>query len=299
METTAAFVAPDRVGAKHQSLLHFVSQGPWSDVAVLAKIVEEVLPAVAAQGPIEAWIVGDTGFAKKGVHSIGAARQYCGRLGKTDNCQIAVTLSVANHGASLPVAYRLNLPEDWAKDAARREKAHVPDDVRFQTKPDIALDHIRAALAGGLAPGVVLADPAYGTKGAFRAALTGMGLSYALGVQSNVIAWPPSLEPRPGEGRSGRARERARSRGAREPSPVTREGSGPKPVGECVARFRLARGPERNAGVALRRAAGSARSTRDRAGALAPFEWPLIDGLQAKRGRSSTGFLVVAGRRWN
>ena len=115
VEPMAAVVAPSRVSAEHQSLLHFVGQAPWSDEAVLSKVRELVLPAIEAQGPIEAWIVDDTGFAKKGVHSVGVARQYCGRLGKTDNCQIAVTLSIANHAASLPIAYRLYLPEDWAE----------------------------------------------------------------------------------------------------------------------------------------------------------------------------------------
>jgi len=147
VEPMAAVVAPSRVSAKHQSLLHLVGQAAWSDEAVLDKVRELVLPAVEARGKIEAWIVDDTGFAKKGVHSVGVARQYCGRLGKTDNCQIAVTLSIANHAASLPIAYRLYLPEDWAKDSARRKKVHIPDDVVFKTKPRIALDQIKAALA--------------------------------------------------------------------------------------------------------------------------------------------------------
>ena len=129
-----------------------------------------------AQGKIEAWIVDDTGFAKKGVHSVGVGRQYCGRLGKTDNCQIAVTLSIANHAASLPIAYRLYLPEDWAADEARRKKARVPDEVKFQTKPEIALDQIGAALAAGVAPGVLLADAGYAADGAFRSGVTASGL---------------------------------------------------------------------------------------------------------------------------
>ena len=122
VEPMAAIIAPARVSAKHQSLLHLVGQAAWSDEAVVAKARELVLPAIEAQGKIEAWIVDDTGFAKKGVHSVGVARQYCGRLGKTDNCQIAVTLSIANHAASLPIAYRLYLPEDglWTKPGARR-----------------------------------------------------------------------------------------------------------------------------------------------------------------------------------
>lgn len=147
VEPMAAIVAPDRVVAKHQSLLHLVGQAPWSDDAVLRKVRDLVLPSIERQGPIEAWIVDDTGFAKKGPHSVGVARQYCGRLGKQDNCQVAVTLSVANHAASLPIAYRLYLPEAWAEDAARRKKAGVPDDVVFKTKPQIALDQIRAELA--------------------------------------------------------------------------------------------------------------------------------------------------------
>jgi SRSO17 transposase len=112
VEPMAAVVAPSRVSAKHQSLLHLVGQAAWSDAAVLDKVLELVSPAIETQGGIEAWIVDDTGFAKKGVHSVGVARQYCGRLGKTDNCQIAVTLSIANHAASLPIAYRLYLPKD-------------------------------------------------------------------------------------------------------------------------------------------------------------------------------------------
>ena len=107
VEPMAALVAPAQVSARHQSLLHLVGQAAWSDEAVLAKVQELVLPAIERSGPVQAWIVDDTGFAKKGKHSAGVARQYCGRLGKTDNCQIAVTLSVANHSASLPIAYRL------------------------------------------------------------------------------------------------------------------------------------------------------------------------------------------------
>jgi SRSO17 transposase len=123
---------------------------------------------------------------------VGVARQYCGRLGKTDNCQVAVTLSIANHQASLPIAYRLYLPEEWANDAARRSKAHVPDDVKFRTKPEIALRQIRAALMAGVARGVVLTDAAYGSDGGFRAGVTEMGLTYAVAVQSTISVWPPA-----------------------------------------------------------------------------------------------------------
>ena len=130
VEPMAAMMAPWRVSSEHQSLLHFVGQARWSDEAVLAKVRELVMPAVVSHGPIEAWIVDDTSFVKKGVHSVGVARQYCGRLGKTENCQVAVTLSIANHAASLPIAYRLYLPEEWVNDAARRQKAHGGGNLR-------------------------------------------------------------------------------------------------------------------------------------------------------------------------
>jgi hypothetical protein len=113
----AAVTAPANVGAQHQSLLHFVGEAPWSDERVLAKVREMVLPAIERHGPIDAWIIDDTGFPKQGRHSVGVARQYCGQLGKRDNCQVAVSLSIANHHASLPVAYQLYLPKDWARIA--------------------------------------------------------------------------------------------------------------------------------------------------------------------------------------
>jgi SRSO17 transposase len=221
VEPMAAIVAPARVSAKHQSLLHLVGQAAWSDEAVLAKARELVLPAIEAQGKIEAWIVDDTGFAKKGVHSVGVARQYCGRLGKTDNCQIAVTLSIANHAASLPIAYRLYLPEDWTGDGARRKKAHVPDEVEFRTKPEIALEQIGSALAAGVAPGVLLADAGYGADGAFRSAVTGYGLTYVVGVQSTLSVWLPGAGPLPPKPWSGRGRPPSRMHRDGEHAPVS------------------------------------------------------------------------------
>jgi SRSO17 transposase len=204
VEPMAAIVAPARVSAKHQSLLHLVGQAPWPDEAVLQKIRELVLPGIERQGRIEAWIVDDTGFTKKGTHSVGVARQYCGRLGKQDNCQVAVTLSIANHSASLPIAYRLYLPETWANDAARRKKTHVPKDVRFKTKPQIALDQIRAAHAAGVAPGIVLADAGYGANSDFRAGVSALNLPYVAGIQSTPSVWPPGQAPLPPKRWSGR-----------------------------------------------------------------------------------------------
>ena len=147
VEPMAAVTAPERTAAQHQSLLHFVGEGRWSDEKVLAKVCEMVLPEIVRHGQIEAWIIDDTGFPKQGRHSVGVARQYCGQLGKQDNCQVAVSLSIANRHASLPVAYRLYLPEQWAADDERRRKTGVPEDTSFRTKPEIALEQIRAASA--------------------------------------------------------------------------------------------------------------------------------------------------------
>jgi SRSO17 transposase len=102
--------------------------------------------------------VDDTGFPKKGSHSVGVARQYCGQLGKQDNCRVAVSLSVATSNASLPIAYQLYLPESWANDKQRRRKAGVAGQVEFQTKPQIATTQIRRAVEEDVPHGVVLAD---------------------------------------------------------------------------------------------------------------------------------------------
>jgi SRSO17 transposase len=206
VEPMAARVEPARVQAAHQSLHHFVAKAEWSDEGVLAVVRAEVLPAIERQGPIRAWIVDDTGFPKKGAHSVGVARQYCGQLGKQDNCQIAVSLSVANDHASLPVAWRLYLPEGWANDPDRRTKAGVPEDVTFRTKPEIALDEIQEALSVGVPRGVVLADAGYGIDTAFRSGLTAMGLTYIVGIQSSTCVWPPGMDPLPPQAWSGRGR---------------------------------------------------------------------------------------------
>jgi SRSO17 transposase len=222
VEPLAAVTAPARVAAKHQSLLHFVGQAPWSDEALLAQVGNLVLPLIERHGPIEAWIIDDTGFPKKGKHSVGVARQYCGQLGKQDNCQVAVSLSVANAAASLPIAYRLYLPEAWrTDDTERRHKAKIPDDVAFQTKPQIALDQIRAAQASGISPGVVLADAGYGVDGAFRAGLSALCLDYVVGVQSTLSVWRPGEGPLPPKPWRGKGRPTSLMRRSPEHSPIS------------------------------------------------------------------------------
>jgi SRSO17 transposase len=220
VEPLAALTAPDRVAAQHQSLLHFVGNAPWSDERLLTKIREVVQPALERSGPIEAWIVDDTGFPKKGRHSVGVARQYCGQLGKQDNCQVAVSLSIANREASLPIGYRLYLPEEWASDAARRRKAGVPEDIVFKTKPQIALDLIRQAHAQGVTPGTVLMDAGYGSSTELRQAISGLAIAYVAGIMPNTSVWPPGMMPLPAPPWSGRGGRPKRLRRDRQHQPV-------------------------------------------------------------------------------
>jgi SRSO17 transposase len=190
VEPMASVTEPGHASAQHQRLLHFAANSPWSDEQVLAKVREQVIPSITRHGPIKAWIIDDTGIPKKGEHSVGVHHQYCGQLGKQANCQVAVTLSIANHHASLPIAYRLYLPRTWTDDAARRTEAHVPAGIRFKTKPQIALEQIRAALLAGVAPGVVLMDAGYGANSMVRQALTGLGLTYVAAITSTVKVRP-------------------------------------------------------------------------------------------------------------
>lgn len=221
VEPIAAMTAPARVAAQHQSLLHFVGEGRWSDEKVLAKVREMVLPSIEHHGPIEAWIVDDTGLPKKGQHSVGVARQYCGQLGKEDNCQVAVSLSIANEHASLPVAYRLYLPQEWTQDGDRLRKAGVPEDIGFKTKHEIALEQLCWACAAGLPRGVGLLDAGYGNNSDLRADITELGLTYVAGIQSNTTVWAGGKGPLAPKRWPGRGRPPTRLRRDSKHRPVS------------------------------------------------------------------------------
>jgi SRSO17 transposase len=222
VEPMAARIAPDKVRQTHQSLHHFVADAPWSDEDLLQTVRSHVLPAMEKQGPIEAWIVDDTGLVKKGTHSVGVARQYCGQVGKQENCQVAVSLSISTREASLPIAWRLYLPEAWANDQKRRKQAGVPEEIRFQTKPAIALDQIRTAMEREIPAAPVLADPAYGNDTQFREGITKLGLQYVVGVTSSVSVWEPGQGPLPRLAtRKGRGRRPTRLRRDEQHAPVT------------------------------------------------------------------------------
>jgi len=222
VEPMAARLAPVTVSAEHQSLLHFVGQSPWSSEALVSAVRASVLPALTGRGAVEGWIVDDTGFPKQGRHSVGVARQYCGQLGKQDNCQVAVGVSLASAEASLPVAWRLYLPRTWAEDAARRKRAKVPKEVAFRTKPQIALDEIGALAADPAVPrGVVLTDAGYGNDTSFRQGLEDLGLSYVVGILSATSFWAPGTGPVSPEIKPGAGRRATRLRRPAGQSPVS------------------------------------------------------------------------------
>ena len=221
VEPMAALTAPARTAAQHESLLHFVGQSPWGDEPVLSKVSEMVRPAIERHEPIVAWIVDDTSFPKKGEHSVGVAHQYCGQLGKQENCQVAVSLSIANHPASLPVAYRLYLPEEWAANSRRRRAAGVPKEICFKTKPEIALEQIQAACKAGLPRGVVVMDAGYGNKTDLRTSVTELGLSYVAGIVPTTTVWAPDTGPLPPKKWAGRGKPPTRLRRNRKHQPLS------------------------------------------------------------------------------
>lgn len=195
VEPMAARVHPEDVRSAHQSMHHLVAHAEWNDAALLATVAERVLPVLTRGGGICTWIIDDTGFPKKGTHSVGVARQYCGQVGKTDNCRVAVSLSLGTQAGSLPLSYRLYLPREWTDDAERCRAAGVPSTIAFATKNEIARTQIEAALKAGIPRGTVLGDAAYGDDTALRDWLSEQNLVYALGVRTGTTVWWGEHQP--------------------------------------------------------------------------------------------------------
>ncbi|MGH2520609.1 MAG: IS701 family transposase, partial [Chloroflexota bacterium] len=174
-----------------QALQQFVGQSPWAWEPVRAQLARHMVEAL---GPATTWIIDDTGFPKKGRHSVGVTRQYSGTLGKVGNCQIAVSLHYATDVAAVPLDFQVYLPREWLSPERRREGG-VPADVAFQTKGAIALDLVDRALAWGVPAGVITADAGYGNRAAFRLALVARGLTYAVGIDGTTSVWPTADWP--------------------------------------------------------------------------------------------------------
>lgn len=221
IEPMAARIDPRHVRARHQSMHHFVANAPWDDSAVRRIARAWVLEQMERHGPVAAWVVDDTSFPKKGRHSVGVARQYCGVLGKQENCQVAVTVTLANDAVSVPVAYQLYLPDAWARDAKRRRAAGIPRDVPFRTKWQIALEQLMRLQAEGLPPAPVVADPGYGVITEFRDELTALQAPYILGVTGETTVWSPGTEPLRPKPSRGRGRPPSRLRRSARHRPVS------------------------------------------------------------------------------
>ena len=278
IEPMAARVDPRHVRARHQSMHHFVANAPWEATAILRVARDWVLEPMGRHGPVAAWIVDDTAFPKKGRHSVGVARQYCGVVGKQDNCQVAVSVSLANEAVSVPAAYRLYLPESWARDRRRRRAAGVPDDVEFAPKWQLALAQIRTLQAEGVPPAPVVADAGYGDTTDFREALTAVGLSYIVGVKGTTTVWPPGegpLRPKPRRGGRGRPALRVRRTARHQPVSLARLAAAlPPSAWQPVTWREGTRGAMRSrfAGVRVRPA-----HRDEKRAAARPEEWLLIE----------------------
>lgn len=230
IEPMAAKIDPLHVRARHQSMHHFVANAPWEEQEVMRGARDYALSQLERHGPVGAWVVDDTGIPKKGTHSVGVARQYCAPLGKQDNCQVAVTLSLVNATMSVPSAYCLYLPEIWARDPKRRKAAGIAPEVRFRTKWEIALEQIDALLKEELPRAPVVADAGYGVVTEFREAITARQLSYAMGISREITVWPPGIEPLPAKRWHGIGRPPRRLRRSRDHRPLAVEVLARKPA---------------------------------------------------------------------
>jgi SRSO17 transposase len=287
IEPIAAQVAPDKVPAKHQSLQQFIADAPWRDQPVLGMARKYALPALLRHGGVQATLVDDTGIPKQGQHSVGVDRQYCGQLGKVCNCQVAVSLSLVNEWLSLPIAFDLYLPAVWAEDPARREKAGVPQEIGFRTKPQIALSQIQAAVTAGVDLGVIGADAAFGDDTDFRDRLTALDLRYCVGVRQKTTLWPEGEGPLPPKPSSGRGRKPSRLRRDLQHQPVTVEAlalSLPAKKFRKVSWREGARGKmsSRFAKVRVRPAHGDYLRSEARAAEWLLIEWPAASSAPTK-----------------
>lgn len=278
IEPMAARMDPRHASARHQALHHFVAKADWSDEQMLRRVCQWVVPKMDfSQGGW--WIIDDTGFPKKGRHSVGVARQYCGVLGKQDNCQVAVSISLSCNLGSLPVAWQLYLPREWAGDEERRRKAGVPDATSFATKTEIALQQLRRLLAEGAPPHCVLADAGYGVDNEFRQALTDMSLQYVVGVTSSVVVWPPGVEPLPPLPYSGMGRPPVMPRRTPDLQPMSVKALAKSLPASAFRTVNWRQGSnqvlsDRFAAVRVRHAGGNSGKARLRAEQWLLIEWP-------------------------
>jgi SRSO17 transposase len=195
--------------ARYESVQQFLADSPWDPTLLVRACAERVAPEIG----VLAWIVDDTGIPKDGEHSPGVKRQWSGTLGKIDNCQVTVSVHAVGQRGTLPLGFRLYLPEEWCRDELRRVRAKIPAAVDFETKPALARGLIEQAANWQIPLAPILADQAYGEDTDFRTRLHGLELEYVLSVGVQTSVYPPgtSFAVPERNGMTGRPRTVARA----------------------------------------------------------------------------------------
>jgi len=197
---------------EYEGLQHFLADSPWDQAVIERAVAERVCPVIAA----DAWVLDDTGVVKDGRHSPGVKRQYSGTLGKTGNCQVTVSLHAVGAGGTVPLGFRLYLPEEWCEDVPRRRKAKIPDSIAFATKPALGGELAARAAGWGIARAPVLGDQAYGDDSKLRAHLHEAQLEYVLSVSPTTTVFDADTRFEVPATKPGRGRPRAVARPDRE-----------------------------------------------------------------------------------
>lgn len=181
VEPMATMVAPDKVGAVHQSLHHFVAKAGWKDEAMLEAVQDLVAPSILPRSRVLCWPIQQQGFAKKGRFSVGVARQHWGDNGRRENCQIAVIASMAGDSGSMPLGFRLYLPREWHQDPGRMRRAGVPAETRYASQTELALGLVDYMVQRGIPDAPITGGAWLGGERGFRQSLSRRGMQYLLG----------------------------------------------------------------------------------------------------------------------
>src|SRR2546430_7537694 len=206
----------EQTPARYESVQQFLADSPWDPALLVRACAERVAPEIG----VTAWVLDDTGIVKDGRHSPGVKRQYSGTLGKIGNCQITVSVHAVGERGTLPLGWRLYLPEEWCEDRERRRKAKIPEEVCFQTKPQLAGGLCADAAAWEIPTAPILADSAYGDDTAFRTKLHACQLEYVLAVSAQTAVYGPETTFAVPERRGATGRPRTVARPERKPESV-------------------------------------------------------------------------------
>jgi SRSO17 transposase len=202
--------------ARYESVQQFLADSPWDPTLLVRACAERVAPRIG----VLAWVVDDTGIKKDGAHSPGVKRQWSGTLGKIDNCQVTVSLHAVGQRGTLPLGWRLYLPEEWCEDSERRRKAKIPESVVFATKPQLADSLVEAAAGWEIPQAPILADCAYGDDARFRTRLHALEREYVLAVSAQTSVYGPETTFAVPERKGAVGRRRTVARPDRRPESV-------------------------------------------------------------------------------